>query len=226
MLLDQIPAWRETYPQLANLQDAGWQKLLEQAHVQEIPAGTVLFHDGDKAGHYVLVLAGCVKVQKITESGREIVLYRVEAGETCVLTTTSLLALDVYPAEGVAETDITAVLINASTFKEAMSASDTFRQFVFSVYSKRLTDLIVLVEEVAFGRMDQRLAQWLMQHSVESNAIQISHQELAAELGTAREVISRLLKEFERRGLVALARRQVEVIDRAALEHSTQQMVL
>ncbi len=226
MSIEGNPAWLNAYPQLAQITDSAWQELMQKAQLRNIPAGTVLFYSGDRAAQYVLVLEGSIKVQKITENGREIVLYRVEPGETCVLTTNSLLAMDTYPAEGIAETAVKAVVLPSSAFQQAMADSPSFRQFVFSVYGRRLSDLILLVEEVAFGRMDQRLAQFLLHQAEEGEVLQLSHQELAAELGTAREVVSRLLKEFERRGWVSLARRQITVVDKPAMRLGTESTVL
>ncbi|HTH17071.1 MAG TPA: Crp/Fnr family transcriptional regulator [Magnetospirillum sp.] len=180
-----------------------------------MPAGTVLFQDGSECQAYVLVLDGSVRVQKVSENGREIVLYRVEAGQSCVLTTNCLIAREDYAAQGIAETDIRALVLPAATFRALLAKSEAFRDFVFSAYATRIGDLLMLIEEVAFGRIDVRLAGWLRQRA--GSAIRVTHQEVAVELGTAREVISRQLKEFERRGWVALGRGRIEVTDAAGL---------
>jgi CRP/FNR family transcriptional regulator len=181
-----------------------------------IPPGVTVYREGDACENFFLVLDGSVRVQKLSESGREIVLYRVEAGQSCVLTTTCLLAHERYAAEGITETEVRAVSIPLARFHEALARSPGFRDFVFTSYGVRISDLILLVEEVAFGRIDLRLAQLLLDQA-KGELLEATHQQLAAELGTAREVISRQLKEFERRGWVQLGRGRIQVLDRDGL---------
>lgn len=212
------PDWLTSFPALQGVDDAAWREILSAARPLEAPAGTVLFRDGDACRNYLLLQEGSVRVHKVTESGREIVLYRVEAGQACVLTTACLLACEMYPAEGVAETDVRGVVIPMERFQDGLSRSDGFRSFVFAAYAKRISDLILLVEEVAFGRMDVRLAQCLLERAGQDGEVRRTHQELAVELGTAREVVSRQLKDFERRHWVVLSRGRISVVDRAALD--------
>lgn len=206
-----------SFPQFARF-DRDSLRLLEQtARKAAMPAGTVMFQDGAECTNYVLVMEGSIRVQKVAENGREIVLYRVESGQSCVLTTNCLIAREDYSAEGIAETDIRALILPATTFRTLLGLSEAFRDFVFSAYATRIADLLMLLEEVAFGRIDTRLAAWLRQHADASGEVKSTHQDIATELGTAREVISRQLKEFERRGWVELHRGWVAVTDKAGL---------
>lgn len=209
--------WWSRFPALSALQDAAWAELRRAARLIALPANTVAFRAGDTCENYLLVLEGSVRVQKLAENGREITLYRLEGGDACVLTTSCLLAHERYPAEGVAETDVIAAAIPKAAFFHALDHSPGFRRFVFAAYGERLSDLILLVEEVAFGRIDSRLATRLLALAGESDMVETTHQELAAELGTAREVVSRQLKDFERRGLVRLLRGRIQIIDRHTL---------
>jgi CRP/FNR family transcriptional regulator len=163
------------------------------------------------------VLAGSVRVHLLSELGREIVLYRVTAGSTCILTTSCLIGREDYSAEGVTETAVSAVALAKPAFDALVAASPIFRDFVFHGFGTRLTDLMRLVSEVAFGRIECRLAEALIRHAPEGGTVQLTHQALATELGTAREVVSRQLKEFERLGLVGLGRGRLEVLDTAGL---------
>src|SRR5690606_5562781 len=122
-----------------------------------------------------------------------------------------------YPAEGITETEVRAVILPADRFYEGIAKSPGFRDFVFLTYGKRILDLILLVEEVAFGRIDIRLAQCLLVYAGHAQSIVNTHQELATELGTAREVISRQLKDFERRGWVKLRRGKIDILDPDAM---------
>jgi CRP/FNR family transcriptional regulator len=178
----------------------------------------VIFGPGKAPENLILLLEGTVRVQEVSDTGREIVLYRVHAGESCVLTTACLLAYEDYAAEGIAETDVRAVAIPRTVFDELVATSAEFRRFVFSAYSRRITDLFLVIQEVAFGRVDMRLAHKLMELSGGADTIKATHQQLATELGTAREVVSRQLQEFHRRGWVTSQRGQVTITDPAALQ--------
>jgi len=204
--------WLKAFPELQHISEPNWQRTAEQAQVMNVPKGTVLFRDGDVCQGYVFVSDGAVRVQKMDPQGREIVLYRVEDGQTCMLTTSCLIGGEAYPAEGVAETEVTLAMLPATVFEKAMAESAGFRRFVLASIGRRIGDLMLLVEDVAFGRMDVRLARLLLKRTRESNGVlSCTHQELSTELGTAREVVSRLLKDFERKGWVELSRGQVKI---------------
>jgi CRP/FNR family transcriptional regulator, anaerobic regulatory protein len=188
------------------------------AQVASVPAGTVVFRSGSPCENYMLLIDGSVRVQMVSENGREIVLYRVDQGQTCILTTSCLMTNDNYSAEGITETDVNAVMVPASAFHQLMACSAVFRSFVFASYGTRLSDLLMLVDEVAFHRIDVRLARFLIERTGETNSLQTTHQELAVELGSAREVISRQLKEFERRGWLKLSRGQIDITDTTGLQ--------
>lgn len=205
------------FPGLAGLDPDTARTMDQAARLAAIPAGTVMFRDGTECSSYVLVIEGSIRVQKVAENGREIVLYRVEAGQSCVLTTNCLIASSDYSAEGIAETDVKALVLPAPTFRALLAQSAVFRDFVFSAYATRISDLLMLIEEVAFGRIDVRLGAWLRQHADAQGIVTATHQDMAIELGTAREVVSRQLKDFERRGWVMLHRGRLEILDRNGL---------
>lgn len=213
--LDRFPALRALEPETASVLEKG-------AQLVDLPAGQTVFGTGDECHNYLLVIDGSVRVQMTSEFGREIVLYRVASGESCVLTTSCLLAHKTYAAEGVTETPVRAVAIPARLFLDLLGRSPALRSFVFATYGSRIADLMMLVEEVAFGRLDFRLARFLLKHGAEDE-IGVTHQALAVELGTAREVVSRQLKEFERRSWVKLSRGRIRVLDPAALERLSDQ---
>jgi len=207
--------WVALFPPLAALPPEALRSLLQGSRELTIPAGTMLFRAGELCENFMLVLDGQVRVQTVGESGREILLYRVESGESCILTTSCLITDEAYSAEGLTETEVHAVVIPAGLFHDLLGRADGFRRFVFRAYATRLADLFALIEEVAFGRIDVRLAACLLARGTAE--VSATHQELAAELGSAREVISRQLKDFERRGWVALGRGRIELTDPAAL---------
>ncbi len=210
-------SWIEQFSGLSQLEEPVRRKLVERSRIIQVPKDTVVFGPGKAPDNLLLLLDGSLRVQQVSESGREIVLYRVHAGESCVLTTACLLAYEEYSAEGVTETEVEAVAIPKSVFDELMAGSKEFRRFVFTAYSRRITDLFMVIEEVAFRRVDIRLAQKLLDLAGEDSRLQATHQQLATELGTAREVVSRLLQEFQRRGWVTLSRGSVDLTDKAGL---------
>lgn len=209
--------WIDRFKGLSELEEPIRNLLVQRSNTISVPKNTVIFGPGKAPENLLLLLDGTVRVQQLSESGREIVLYRVHSGESCVLTTACLLAYEDYSAEGIAETDVDAVAIPRQVFDDLISQSEVFRRFVFSAYSKRITDLFFVIEEIAFQRVDIRLAQKLLELGGKGDIINSTHQQMAAELGTAREVVSRQLQEFQRRGWVAQSRGTIELLDRAKI---------
>jgi len=179
-------------------------------------AGTVMFRPGDACSGLLLVRSGSVRVQLVSETGRQITLYRVNPGVACVLSTQCLMTGGHYPAEGVAETDVEGVFIGAAQVDALLRDDAGFRSWMFGTYGTRLVDLVMLVEDLLETRIDRRLAHLLVARA-DGGGIAQTHQSIAAELGTAREVVSRHLKDFERRGLVTLGRGQIDLVDRQGL---------
>lgn len=207
--------WLEQFPPLLHLEQNARELLEKSARVVEAPIGTIGYREGGACGAYVMRLAGKSRVFKMSASGREILLYRVAAGETCVITTTCLLGNSDYPASTIVEEAIKDVIIPSAVFNQLMIDSKVFRTFVMTNYGALISDLIVLLDEVAFHTLDARLAKLLLE--VGTDNVQRTHQQIADELGTAREVVSRQVKRFEQKQWVALGRGQVDILDRAAL---------
>lgn len=205
--------WLAAFDGLAGL-DPETRRILHRGSRQiAAPQGAVLFGPGQTADHMLLLLEGRVRVQQLSEGGREIVLYRIEAGESCILTTACLLAHRSYAAEGIAETDVRAAAIPRALFDDLIVHSSAFREAVFSAYGQRITDLFMVIEDVAFQRLDIRLAQKLIELARGTDRIAATHQQIAAELGTAREVVSRQLGELQRRGWVEQGRGAIVLRD-------------
>ena len=191
--------------------------MIASSQTVKVQTGAIAFHKGDACKNFILVLAGRVRVQLSSEGGREVVLYRVRPGGTCALTTSCLIGKEEYPAEAVIEEDVTALMIPDSQFRQALLDSEQFRQFVFQGFSRRLCAIVSRMENVALKTIDQRLAYQLLKGDGDSRS-NITHQVLAAEIGTAREVVSRKLKRFESDGLIRSSRGRVEIIDRENLQ--------
>jgi CRP/FNR family transcriptional regulator len=212
------PAWIERFPGLSQLEPELRNSLERSSQIVQVRKGSTIFGPGKAPAHLLLLLDGTVRVQQVSEGGREIVLYRVSAGESCVLTTACLLADEDYLASGIAETDVTAVAVPRGVFDELMARSPVFRRFVFTAFSRRMTEIFKLIDEVAFARIDIRLAQKLLQLAGAGHQVTATHQQLAAELGSAREVITRQLQEFQRRGWVQVGRGSLAITNGAELQ--------
>lgn len=203
--------WRDLFPTLAG-GDAQTRAIMDAAHQLALPLDQPVFRAGSPCLNYVLLLAGRVRVQIIGEGGREAVLYRVLPGQSCVLTTCCILAADAYPAEGFTEAPVSALAIPKPAFDQGLEVAPAFRRFVFANLGSRMAEVIARMEEVAFRPVERRLVAWLLGQAG-AGPVSATHQEIAVELGSAREVVSRHLKRLEAVGLVRLGRSSLEVRD-------------
>jgi CRP/FNR family transcriptional regulator, anaerobic regulatory protein len=211
----------ETRHVLAAFDAATQAALRAEARAVNLPIGTRVFEPGQTADAFLIVTRGVVRVQLTAANGREIMLYRVEAGESCVLTTSCLLDAEAYGAEAICETDIAALAVPRVTFRRLLNEMPAFRDAILASYASRVADLITTIEETHLHRVDARLAALIVERA-QDGGIRATHQEIAIELGTAREVVSRTLKRFEHAGAVTLGRGLIEIKDRDRLAHLAQ----
>jgi CRP/FNR family transcriptional regulator len=203
----------DLYPVLQELPAGLRNRLAAAIQPMTVPAGTVLFDEHQPCQGFPFVLAGSIRVVKLAANGRELPLYKVLPGESCIITSSCLLGHADYNARGVTESDTTLVLLPRVLFDELLRET-SFRDFVFDLFAARMAELMQLVEEVAFRKLDQRLANLLLG---KGRQLHTTHQHLADELGSVREMVSRLLKGFADQGLVRLGREQIEILDPAGL---------
>ena len=192
-------------------------RLLNVALIRDHKKGYQVFGPENVPDSLIFLYEGAIRVSQTSGNGRDIVLYRVDAGESCVLTTACMLAEEAYNAEGIAETNIKVVALPKMSFDRLVAEEPAFRSFVFAAYSRRLIDLLRVVDDVAFGRIDVRLAERLLMLAGEDKEVAATHQEIASELGTAREVISRVLHDFQKRGLISQSRCRIALSDKSSL---------
>lgn len=196
-------------------------RIAEAATPVRLEPGAVFYREGDAAEVFALVARGDIRVFKTGATGREISLYHVQDGEPCLVN--MLCAFLARPAMASAHIEATteAVVISAETFRDWIASEDYVRNFVFATMASRFVDVMTLVQEVAFRRVDVRLAELLLRRfdnkGLPLRVAMTTHEELAAELGTVREVVSRLLKDFERTGMVTVSRGRLELRDDAQL---------
>jgi CRP/FNR family transcriptional regulator len=184
--------------------------ILSHSMLRSFTGEQVIYSEGDACSAIALVISGEIRVFKIGEGGREITLYEIERGETCILNASCILSKMSYPAHAVTVIETELLLIPAPDFRALLARYEDMRDFVFNLLSRRLTSVMALVEEIAFRRMDLRLLEYLEEKS-EDGALNSTHQKIANDLGTSREVVSRLLKDFERQGKVILSRNLIRI---------------
>jgi len=183
---------------------------LDALPVLRLPKGQVLFCPGEAARGFTILLAGRVEVYLVGPTGREILLYAIEPGQSCVQSTLGLLGGEDYTGEAVTVSACEAVLVPRETFLAQMDVSPVFRRFVFGAFANRMQAIMALLERVAFQKVESRLAADLVAHA-EDGAVHATHQEIATRIGTAREVVSRRLDAMAKAGLVRLDRGVVTI---------------
>jgi len=207
------------YPALRDLPADELERVLAEGTLKDVPAGTVMFDEAQPCMGFPFVLEGAIGVSKLAENGREIQLYSVDAGESCILTSSCLLGSVDYAAHGVALEPTTIFILPRPTFERLLRSSDAFRRYVFGLFADRISDLMQTVEEVAFKRLDQRLAALLLRRGP---TVRATHQQLADELGSVREIISRIVRNFAVQGLVQTGREQITILNSDGLRRVAQ----
>lgn len=202
---------KRLYPELTGLElDA---VAPSSATTVDVPAGAVLFSEASQCAGFPLLLEGEVKVFRSSPEGRQLELYRVVPGELCLASSASLFRSQPMAATAIATRPTRLILIPPVVF-ERWLATPSFRSFVMGMFADRMADLAGLIDAIAFRRLDQRLAATLLGHGPD---FPVTHQALADELGTVREIVTRLLRRFERDGWIELARERIRIVDSSAL---------
>lgn len=196
-------------------------ELLDLAMPASLTKGYFLFHEGDLCSQIALVGKGRIRVYKSAESGREITLYHVREGETCILSASCILSGMKYPAHAVAESEVTGIIFPAARFREWIATRESIRDFIFKTLATRMTHMMTLVEEITFNKMEQRLGDYLIRRFENEGrplrVLNLTHEQIATDLGSARKVVSRLLKDFERQGVIQLARGKIVLQDESRM---------
>jgi len=212
------PPWLDVFPRLRDIEDPIGRGICESVKdIITLEPGSTVFREGDPCEAYLLCIEGSIRVYKTSPDGRELMLYRVHAGQSCALTTGCLLSEKPYPASSVTEISVRAVAISRQDFFRGMTESAGFSNFVLNGYGDQLLNLISLVRGLAFDRLDIRIAECLLAESESEQEIFKTHAGLAAELGSVREVISRELKHMKDKGWIDVKRGSILILDRNAL---------
>lgn len=210
----QQQIFRSHFPFIDQCSKAFRDSFFQHVQFMQLPAGMSICDEGQQCAHLAMVMEGVGRVYKLSPSGREITLYRIYGGESCVLTASCIMSQNKFPAMAATETSVAAVLVSPQNVREWFCQDPEWQKFIFGLLSFRLNDIISVVEEVAFKRIDVRIAEQLVRNLAHGErTLHKTHAELAADVGSSREVISRILKDFAERGLVTLTRGSIEVTD-------------
>ncbi len=201
-----------TFPFWENLDCESKTDFLTQVQHIRLSAGQFVCLEGDICNHLPLIISGSVRVYKMGESAREITLYHLEQGDSCIMTASCIISQKVFPAFAVAETEVEALIIPANSLRKWVAHNSIWQEYIFGLLSQRLANVIEIIEQVAFRRLDCRIASYLINNcNNQLKTIQITHEAIAQELGSSREVVSRILKTFEQQGLLSLSRGKIEL---------------
>lgn len=202
--------------------DANLRLLQARSVFMNVAEGGRLFASGDVCENFVIVASGRARVQISTRTGREIILFRLLPGQSCALTTSCLLSDSPYFAEGIAETDMELITIPSADFHEMMISSPHTMRILLNDFAARIGALTALVDRLTSRDLDAELASLLLVSADAAGIVPLSHQAIADELGTAREVVSRKLKALEKSGILILGRGELTLIDRSLLNLAQQ----
>jgi CRP/FNR family transcriptional regulator len=210
----EIDRFFQIFPFLLDTDEDIRDQVLAHVKVAAIPKGDIIFHEGDECRQMAFILSGIVRVYKTAESGREITLYRLRSGDSCILTASCIFSDSSFPAIAVAEEDVEAALIPSHIFRKWINSYDVWRNYIFNLLSQRFSDIMAVLEEVAFRRLDIRIAKLILKLSANKHKdLKIKHQDIAMELGSSREVVSRILEQFAYENILVLKRGSIMVQD-------------
>jgi len=202
------------FPCFSDLSDPDWAQA-ETVHVS--PSTLSPITEGHRLKHAIFILSGCIRIYKISPSGREVTLYRVQSGECCVLMMASILGETEYEASVHIESETEALLFPVNSFRQWMNAYPSVRRFIYKQFVDRFTRVATLLEQIAYGSMQERIAAYIIRRLDERGAaaesIEITHERMSIDLGTAREVVSRILRNFAREGAITVRRGKIAVED-------------
>jgi cAMP-binding proteins - catabolite gene activator and regulatory subunit of cAMP-dependent protein kinases len=209
---DHTPDWVSAFPALTEIQHEKWTAAVHQSRLLTLAPDAVVFDQGAVCKGCLVLLEGCVRVQHVSSMGREAVLYRVVAGQFFVLPVACVMSDQVYPAQGIAETDVKLVSIPKKAFLEALNSIPVLQAFVFGHMSSKFHHLVRMQQQLVFGSVEFRVAYLLRDAARIGNSLKTTHEQLAREVGTDRAVVSRTLKSFERRGMIKCGRNAIQLM--------------
>jgi CRP/FNR family transcriptional regulator len=220
----ELDRFFQTFPFLLDADEEIKDKVLEHLIVTTIQKGNIIFNEGDECKQMAFILSGSVRVYKTAESGREITLYRLRDGDSCILTASCIFSHSNFPAIAVVEEDVEAAFVPSHIFRTWINSYEIWRNYTFSLLAQRFSEIMAVLEEVAFRRLDIRIAKLILKLSAnKQDDLKIKHQDIAMELGSSREVVSRILEQFAIENILVLKRGSIIVQDIDKLKNKIKQ---
>ncbi len=214
----KVERWIDRFPPIRTLSPGHLQIAKGTVHFPALEAGATAYELHGECADYLMCLEGRTRIFRMSEGGREVLIYKVGPGGTCALTTQCLLSGGTFPAQSVAEERTELAALPVGTFRHLMNESPAFRSFVMDDYTRLMSGLFTLIDEVAFAPLKQRLAQRLLAEADPRGIATVTHQKLADDVGSVREVVSRILAQWAEAGLIEVRRGVVEIVDRLSFE--------
>lgn len=210
---------KEVFPFLSSLNSVDENMMENVSLWQTVQKGKILTTEGDSCSYFSFLVSGLIRVYKLGETGRELTLYRLNKGDSCILTASCILSNSPFPAIAVSETDIEVVSIPSSLFKDWIEKHEYWRHFIFDLIARRLAEIISVVDDIAFRHVDTRIATKIYQLYIKNgNPIRITHHNLARDIGSSREVVTRTLKDFEEKAYISTSRGTIKVLNPQSLK--------
>lgn len=203
-----------TFEFLNHIDNIKLDKLIENIHISSFDSGTIILREGNACENMVFILGGSIRVYKLSPEGREITLYHIGKGETCIILNSCIIESNNYPAIAEVEENAQLAIISTIYFRELIFPAPSYQKYIFNIISKRLTEVLMIVDEVVFKHMDTRIAAFLYDRALkDGNILSITHEKISMDLGSAREVVSRILKDFEKQNILTLSRGTINITD-------------
>ena len=216
------PIYKEIFPFWNEITDGDREQLCTRSLAMTYPKG-VTVHDGSICSGVILIREGSLRVYMLSADGKEITLYRLHAGDLCMLSASCVLKTITFDVMVDAEENSECYVIDGAAFAEVAQRNPDIRIFALETAVSRFSDVMWVMQQILFMSMDKRLAIFLCDESARlgSDTIELTHEQIARYMGSAREVVSRMLKYFANEGMVAVSRKGVRILDKARLRALT-----
>jgi len=216
-VLEKVDCLLADFQSKHQIADQSYLKMIKNADVFHREANITMAREGDRLPSYQMVLEGTVRFQKRSPNGRQMTIFRVRGGESCALATACLLSDQPIPAEAVSESELYGCSIPKPVFLAGLEGSQKFRDFVFNGYSEQLGGVLNLATEIAFDSISVRLIKYLLSNSDRRGIVRRGHQEIAEDLGTVREVVSREIKGLKEKSWISVGRGRIKLLARGEM---------
>ena len=217
---EQIHKLDDLFPVLKEISETDRQTIFSAGHIVALPNEQMLMKQNQECQFIPMVISGRLRIYKLSPNGREMTLYRIGPGETCLISIACQIKGDDFPAMAQVEGKTQLFMVPSIVCHSVLAKNLAWKDFIITSLYGHLTEVMETLEAVAFDRTDHRLVLWLLEKTKDkTTSILCTHEEIAVELGTAREVVSRLLADLKNKGILTLGRGKIKIIDLEQLKN-------